>query len=103
MKKGPRSLLDIMTQPGTALDELVRRAEKVDRLGRAVATLIGEPIGAHVVSANLRDDALTVITDSPVWAARLRFESERLLNGLRESAIADVHSLTVKVRAPGVE
>jgi hypothetical protein len=100
---GPRSFLDIITERGTAIDELVRRAEHVNRLGRAVATLIGMPVGPHVVSASLHDDALTVITDSPVWAARLRFESERLLNGLRESAIADVHRLTIKVRAPSVD
>lgn len=94
-----RSLFDIINKRGSALGELARRAADMDRLGRTVAALLPASAGAHVLSASLQDGVLVVITDSPAWAARVRFEGSNLLNGVR-AAGAEAQKLVVKVRAP---
>ncbi|MBA3562547.1 MAG: DUF721 domain-containing protein [Gammaproteobacteria bacterium] len=95
----PRSLLDIINRRGSALSELARRAAVMDRLGRRVVALLPAPVSPHVVSASLQDGVLVVITDSPVWAARVRFEGASVLEGIRATG-ADAQKLVVKVRAP---
>ncbi|MGH8495320.1 MAG: DciA family protein [Gammaproteobacteria bacterium] len=93
----PRKLFDIISERGSALGELARRAADMDRLGRTVASLLPDPVGSHVTSASLHDDVLVVITDSPAWASRVRFEGNSLLEGIR-AAGADAQKLVVKVR-----
>jgi hypothetical protein len=69
----------------------------VGRLGREAAARVAltdhlraslpAPLGEHITAANLRGDGtLVVLASGPEWAARLRFESDRLLGLCRERA-----------------
>ena len=81
--------------------ETVQRADQVrmralDRDGRPfeletgglLAVVRGElpkPLGEHCLSAVLDGATLALSTDSPVWSAKLRFHTPRLLSQLRKA------------------
>ena len=96
---GPKSLSELIFAPGGPLHELaVRAARRSDLAGFLRAGLPPE-LGAHVVAGNLRPDGtLVVVTDSPAWAARLRFEGASILARCQEIY---PESQRVKVRVTG--
>jgi hypothetical protein len=67
------------------LEQLLRKADMADRMTTALKGALDAGLASHLVAANLRSDGrLVVIADSPAWAARLRFESDRLIGTARE-------------------
>ena len=70
---------------GNTLEDLVQRAQDMDDLALRVRLCLDEPARESVAAANLRDDGeLVVVCRSSAWAARLRFESERLIKAARD-------------------
>lgn len=66
------------------LADIVRRAEAMGALTGALAGALPAEFAGSIVAANSREDGeLVVIARSPAWAARLRFESEKLLAAAR--------------------
>jgi hypothetical protein len=64
-----------------------------------VQTIIEPPLRHHCRVANLRDGNLILITDSPVWATRLRYLLPGLLDNLRQTATwVRIHCIDIKVR-----
>ena len=79
-------LLD--SDPSRRLGKIVRRAREMGDLTAHLRAALPEPAAGHLLAANVRDDgSLVVICDSPSWAARLRFESERLLAAAAEGGV----------------
>lgn len=74
---------------GNALEDLVQHAQDMDDLALRVRLCLDEPARASVAAANLRDDGeLVVVCHSSAWAARLRFESDRLVKAARDGGYA---------------
>ncbi len=66
------------------LDNLIQHAQKMDGLLATVRQALPEVDPREIVAANRRDDGeVVVVCRSPAWAARLRFESERILRAAR--------------------
>jgi hypothetical protein len=87
---GPRSLNELLQSGG--ISRIRTEAEGRRALTARVRAALPESDSAHVVSASLdRDGCLVVGMDSAAWAARLRYEHDRLL-GLE---------LRVRVVTPG--
>ena len=64
----------------TSLDNIIQRAQKMDELTSTIQAALPQDLAENLLSANLRDDAeLVLVCSSSAWAARLRFESEKLL------------------------
>jgi hypothetical protein len=69
---------------GNPLEDLVHRAQNMDDLTVCLRAAIPEAGADAIVAANMRDDGeLVVVCRSSAWAARLRFESERLIAAAR--------------------
>ncbi len=82
---------------GGALKDIVQRAQNMDDLTSAIRTVLPDEAQASLLAANLREDGeLVLICSSSSWAARLRFESEQLIEAARMTG-ADVSSCKVKV------
>lgn len=79
------------------LSDVVRRARAMaDLAGRLTAALPAD-LRPGIRAANIRDDCeLVVIADSPAWAARLRFEGEKLLAAARDAG-EKVETIRVRV------
>lgn len=62
------------------LGTLVRRAREMDSLTDVLKSGLNPEFRPHLVAANLRGDGMLVaVVDSSVWAARFRYETDRLL------------------------
>ncbi len=78
------------------LGDIIRRARDLDRLTRALTEALPEDFAGSILAANVRENAeLVVLAASPAWAARLRFETDTLLQAARD---ADVDATSCKVR-----
>lgn len=87
----------LMTGSGGALEDIVQRAQFMDDLASAIRTVLPDEAQASLLSANLREDGeLVLICSSSSWAARLRFESEHLIEAARLTGV-EVSSCKVKV------
>lgn len=70
-------------QGSGALGDLLACIERNAELLRAVRRALPPPLDAHCLHAAIEDRTLTLVSDSPVWASRLRFlapEVQRALN-----------------------
>ena len=92
----------LMTGSGGALEKIVQHAQIMDDLPSAIRTVLPDEAQATLLSANLREDGeLVLICSSSSWAARLRFESEHLIEAARLTGV-EVRSCKVKVSpSPG--
>jgi len=80
---GPRGLGDIIAL-NSPLQALAKAADSRLELADCVRRQVAGDLAAAVTSCNLRPDGTLVVTAaSPEWAARLRFESDRILAGCR--------------------
>ncbi len=70
---------------GNALEELVQHAQDMDDLALRVRLSLDPAARDSIAAANLRDDGeLVVVCKSSAWAARLRFESERMMRAAKD-------------------
>ncbi len=82
---------------GGALKDIVQRAQNMDQLTAAMRSVLPEEAQSQLLAANLRENGeLVLICSSSSWAARLRFESEQLIEAARLTG-ADVNKCKVKV------
>jgi len=79
------------------LGEIVRHAKDMGELVHKLQQALPDDLSASVRAANIRDNGeLVVLAASPAWAAKLRFEADRLMTTARQSG-ADVTSCIVRV------
>ena len=63
---------------------MVQRAQAMADLAQRLAAAMPDDLKGGIRAANVRDDGeLVVIADTPAWAARLRFEGDKLLAAAR--------------------
>ncbi|GAA3933887.1 hypothetical protein GCM10022229_29800 [Luteimonas lutimaris] len=55
----------------------------LDELDRRLSPLLPPPLAAHARLANVDGDRLVYLVDSPVWHARLRLASDRIIDAAR--------------------
>ncbi len=83
------------------LGEIVRHAREMGELVSQLQAALPDDIGQQVLAANIRDGGeLVVLTGSPAWAAKLRFEADALLDAARRTG-ASVETCTVRVSRAG--
>ena len=95
----PPKRLENLLNPNSdeGLGGIVRRARELDRLVEALRSALPADEAAGIVAANIRDDGeLVVLTESPAWAARLRYEADRLIEAARSTG-ATVTGCKVRV------
>lgn len=79
------------------LADMVQRAQSMAELAGRLSAALPDELQAGIRAANVRDGGeLVVIADSPAWAARLRFEGDRLLAAARDAG-ERVETISVRV------
>ena len=81
------------------ISRLLSRARALGELGALVHELIPSPLNDHCRVLSVRDDTLVVAADSPVWAARLRYQSSQLVKQLSRVSSVKLRTVQVRVRA----
>ena len=79
------------------LGDIIRHAKDMGELVHELQQALPDDLSASIRSANIRDNGeLVVLASSPAWAAKLRFEADRLMATARQTG-ADVTSCTIRV------
>lgn len=79
------------------LSDVVERARAMAELAGRLAAALPADLRPGLRAANVRTDGeLVIIAESPAWAARLRFEADKLLAAAREAG-DDVERIRVRV------
>ena len=87
----------LKTASGSALDDIIQRAQNMDDLTGVIRAVLPEEAQSSLLGANLRENGeLVLICSSSSWAARLRFESDQLIEAARLTG-AEVDKCKVKV------
>ena len=77
--KTPKSLSELIFRPGSAVNELARQAGATQDLAAALRKALAPELADNLRSASVRGDGtLVVLASTPAWAARLRFEADKL-------------------------
>ena len=84
MASKPRHIGRIL-QHQDALASLYQKIRQQQDLLAVVRGELPKPLGEHCLSAVLDGAILALSTDSPVWSAKLRFHTPRLLSQLRKA------------------
>lgn len=87
----------LKTGSGGVLEEIIQRAQNMDELTAVIRAVLPDEAQSELLAANLRENGeLVLICSSSSWAARLRFESDQLIEAARLAG-ADVRKCRVRV------
>jgi hypothetical protein len=87
--------------PEGNLRKIIQRAQDMDDLTARLRGKLDEEMAENLLAANIRGNGeLVLVASSSVWAAKIRFEGERLMRAASDENI-EVTSFRVRV-ASGV-
>ncbi|MGB5245159.1 MAG: DciA family protein [Woeseia sp.] len=70
------------------LEKIVQTAKDMGALTQALRDDLGQDLAASLVSASVREDELILLCSSSAWAARMRYETEKLLATAKKTGVA---------------
>ena len=97
LKKQAKSLAELIGSDGSGFAQLADAARLRADLGDYLRNNLDPELSGGVVHCNIRDDdTLTVTAASPEWAARLRFEGQKIIGLCRKRGMT-VRNIKVRV------
>jgi hypothetical protein len=93
----PFQIADLLNR--SEASRLLSRARALRELDALVHDLIPSPLNRHCRVLSVRDNTLVVAADSPVWAARLRYQTSQLVKQLANDTSVKLRTVQVRVRA----
>jgi hypothetical protein len=85
LRKKPKSLSELIGGVDSALGSLAQEARRRSDLGDFLRKQLPPDLAEGLVYCNFQaDDTLVLIASRPEWAARLRFEADRVKELCRE-------------------
>lgn len=100
MKKRTAKSAQIINRSGH-LQKLLKTGQYQQEILNKIKVLLDKQLAAHCISSHYSGQCLKLFADTPVWASRLRFQSEIIKRQLSNIGIP-VHKLDVKVIPPSV-
>lgn len=89
MKK-PKSVKQILNSKSAGLQGLLQHTQQLNALNKRLMHLLPAPLPQHCTTAGIEQQQLILMTDSPVWATRLRLQAPNLIKALPEFQIKSV-------------
>lgn len=83
-QKGSVAIQRLLHREKSDLAALLQHASELRAFQEELKTKLPSPLCDHFILANISEDTLTLHTDSPAWAARLRFLTPDILNHARQ-------------------
>lgn len=73
------------------------KARQLADLSSRVQSCLPAELAGHCRVIGLRDGCLRLATETPAWAARLRFQAPRLVQQLRQRGAVTLHTVQVQI------
>lgn len=101
--KRPKSMRDVMSGPRSGLRDIMDHAHNLEHLSSLLERHLASSLYTHCRVANYRDKTLVIVTDSPVWSTRLRYELPRLRSELRrEPELRELRDIRIRIAPTAV-
>jgi hypothetical protein len=96
--KYPRSIAKIIEQVGiSGHSSLTAQVRQLAVIERQVRACLPADLAEHCQVAGFGDGCLRLATDSPAWAARLRFQGPGLVKQLTTQGMAALRTVQVRI------
>lgn len=96
--KYPRSIAKIIEQVGISGQlSLTAQVRQLAVIERQVRACLPAELAEHCQVAGIVDGCLRLATDSPAWAARLRFQGPSLVKQLTTQGMAALRTVQVRI------
>ena len=79
---------------------LLQQSQRLLHLTRTLQEHLPEPLNRHCTVANIHNDSLVLLTDSPVWSSRLRFHGPALLRELERRHALHLTKVLIRINPP---
>lgn len=94
----PQSIGRILEQVGSSGHlPIAVKARQLADLSHRVQACLPADLAEHCRVIGLRDGCLRLATETPAWAARLRFQAPRLIQQLRQRGAVALHTVQVQI------
>ena len=98
-KKYPKKIQSILCTPGSGLEKLVATAENLIALEQKLCSILPPPLNLHCKISGLSNQSILLITDSSVWATKLRFMTPEILKFMKsECSSSRLKSVRISIR-----
>jgi len=83
------------------LGQLIQHGARLRELECQLTAHLGPPLNRHCRIANYANNTLTLHTDSPGWAAKLRFITPDILNFMRNNChLSEIKTVRIRIMIP---
>jgi len=79
---------------------ITEKEQLLEKLNQTILPLLPENCRPHISTSNYSDQVLTIIVDSPVWAARLRTQHKNISSALMDQLDLQVKAVKIKFQQP---
>ena len=94
----PVPISDLLESRSNSLSDIAVRVSRIKECQSTLRSLLGAPLSDHLYVANFSSNTLTLHTDSPAWASRLRFNIQTILNvAILNCGLKELKSVRIKV------
>jgi len=99
VKKKPLLVGNLLGIKDSKTKSIIAEAKQISQINLIVSQLLDHQLSEHVYASSTNNKQLTLVVDSPVWATRLRYIQNEIINGLKKFTISkNINRIVVKVR-----
>jgi len=80
--------------------KILQKARKLDKLTKLIRACLPIDCQQHIDVSSIRDNQLILISDSPVWASKIRLYSQNIIQMLEENAHIRINKVRIKQSQP---
>ncbi len=100
----PKKIRKYLSGSSDELENLITRALEISHLNIKFHSILDKTLKNHCDIANFRDGNLVLLTDSPAWISRLRYQIPSLLKQLQQlSEFKGITQIKLRIQPKYVE
>lgn len=98
LKSAPQAIQCLLSSSRT-LSELLEEARSRSQLSGRIRLMLPAELHPHCLGTGLKDDTLTLYTDTPAWATSLRYQYRHLLAQLKQQHdLCHIRQIRVRIQ-----
>jgi len=79
-------------------DDLKKQSQKQHFFNTTLSRILPSPLNLHVWASAYENGILTLLTDGPAWATRLKYQQHELIKQLNADPAVKLSKILIKIR-----
>ena len=88
---------EVITDHGTSLGKLLRRANSLMQIERLISGCLDPDLANQFQVATVRKNRLILISPSASWATMLRLQAPQLIRALQRAGLSEIEHIDIRV------